>query len=132
MHPLRRSLILVVRRHMNIRENQRSDAPSQDVAVNAKSFNWGLRTALILPVLAVLSAWLSQWFIQLPQGTFGASLTAIVFVLAPVSEIITVPVAITKLVRHASLRTATTFALTAVGSAFLLLGILLVLALFLL
>jgi hypothetical protein len=117
---------------MNISENQRSDAPRQGVTVNAKSFGWGLRTALILPVLAALSAWLIQWFLRLPQGSFGASLTASVLVLAPLAEIVPVPVAITKLVRHASLRTITAVTLTAVGAALLLLGVLLVLVLFLL
>jgi hypothetical protein len=86
--------------------------------------------ALLLPVLAAVSGWLLQWFLRFPPGSLGASLTASMLFLPPLAEIVPVPIAIIRLVRNASLRSIVTLALTALGAAFLLLGVLLAFALF--
>jgi hypothetical protein len=94
------------------------------------SFSHALRAALSLPVLAAVLAWLCQWFFRFPQGSLGVSVTAAVFVFAPFAEIIPAPIAITKLVRHSSLRSPANIAFTALGVALLSLGALFLFALF--
>ena len=89
------------------------------------SFGPKLRLALVLPIVVAVSAWLAQWYMRFPPGSFGASVTAKMSLLPLLVEAIPVPIAIARLARHASLRSFSTIALTALATVFLLFGILL-------
>ena len=93
------------------------------------SFGSTLRLALVLPIIIAVSAWLAQWHMRFPPGSFGASVTAKMSVLPLLVEAIPVPIAIARLARHASLRSFAAIALTAVATLFLLIGILVTVAL---
>jgi hypothetical protein len=93
------------------------------------SFGPKLRLALLLPMIIAVSAWLAQWYMRFPQGSFGASVTAKMSVLPLLVEALPVPIAITRLARHASLRSFAAIAITALATVFLLIGILVMVAL---
>lgn len=95
-----------------------------------RSFGWPMRLFLCLPVVTAVGAWLTQFAFRFPQGSVGASATAMILVFGLLGGAVPVPIALIKLVRNPSARTLANAGLTAIAAAVLALGVLFVLALF--
>lgn len=95
----------------------------------SKPFGVLLTLGLALPLLIAIGSWSLQWLLRFPPRSAGASLTAAALVLGLVAEIIPVPIAVTKLIRHPTLRSRGNLALTIIAALFLVPGVMLAVAL---
>lgn len=89
-----------------------------------------LLLGLVAPVVVSIMAWLIQWFARFPPRSLGASLTAVVFVAAPLIGLLAVPVAVATLMRRPESRTPINVSLTILCSLVLLVAVTLVTLIF--
>lgn len=93
------------------------------------SFSPLLLAGLTAPLVIAVLGWLLQLLAKFPSRSFGASLKAVTFGLAPLLECLAVPAAVAVLVRRPESRTLTNVSLTAFCALVLLGAIFLILAL---
>jgi hypothetical protein len=114
---------------MNAETNHYAAPAANLEASGRKSFGKLLTLGLALPIFIAVGAWCLQWLLRFPPRSAGASLTAAALVLGLVAEIVPVPVAVAKLIRHPTLRSRGNLALTIIAVLFLLPGVVLAIAL---
>ena len=97
---------------MNTEQNRYAVSAATVGSATVRSFGISLKLALLVPLLMIVSAVCVQWIIRFPPQSHGASLTAFALGLALVAELIAIPIAATKLIRHRELRSRANLALT--------------------
>lgn len=106
---------------MSAEQNRYSVSAATVEAAATGSFGISMKLALIIPLLAIVSAVLAQSILRFPSHSHGASWTAGAAGFGLVAELVATPSAATKLLRHRELRSGTNIALTLIP-ALLILG----------
>ena len=106
---------------VNTEQNRYAVSAATVATATVRSFGISLKLALLIPLLMIVSAFCAQWILRFPPRSHGASWTAFTLGLGLVVELVALPIAATKLIRHRELRSRTNLALTLIP-ALLLLG----------
>jgi hypothetical protein len=89
-------------------------------SVTKAKFGPLLLLGLVAPLVVAAAVWFVQLFAKFPPRSAGASFTAVAFVLAPLIEILAVPIAVVVLIRRPESRTVTNVSLTIICTLVLL------------